>query len=304
MSARRRIPRRWFAALLLIVPFLVPIPGRLERMHVLRSLGVLAHFSLPLLLTLILYRMGPVRGRLGPAAVAAFALTAGCELVQAHVGRHPRWQDAGVDLTGVLSGVGWTLSRVRARRIWLLLPVAGCLSTATILRDVPRFALAEVLVARHFPRLADFEDGRENVLWGNNVGEEGRLAVVEAGGGRGHVLLLKGEAGERYPGAIMRGMPRDWTGYARLVFDARVVRGGPLVLAVRLDDFKSLKDGVWLGEGFRLDGNWKHCVIDLDDARQYGDARTFRLDDLDSMLFYVDHPQRDIAVQLDDVSLE
>ena len=64
MSARRRIALRWSAALLLIVPFLVPIPGSLERMHVLRSLGVLAHFSLPLVLMLVLYRVGPLRGRL------------------------------------------------------------------------------------------------------------------------------------------------------------------------------------------------------------------------------------------------
>ena len=53
-----------------------------------------------------------------------------------------------------------------------------------------------------------------------------------------------------------------------------------------------------------MDGNWKRCEIDLREARQYGDLRTFRLDDIESMLFYCDHPRRDIAVQLDNITLE
>ncbi|MBU1073209.1 VanZ family protein, partial [bacterium] len=126
-AAIERVGARWWllGALLLLVPFVVPVPGQLERMHVVRSFGVIAHFGLPFALVLLLYRYGPLKGSLGAAAVLAFLLAAGCEIPQLFVGRHPRLQDAGVDLGGVVSAAGLLLHLERGRRWALLIFLAG-----------------------------------------------------------------------------------------------------------------------------------------------------------------------------------
>lgn len=304
MTVSRRILLGLAAAIVLLGPFVVPVPGRFERMPALRSLGVVAHWGLPLAFTLLLWRRGPLRGRLAAAAALAWLLTAGCELVQGFVGRHPRWQDAGVDLAGVATAVGWVLARRRGRRIAYALVALGFAVVPFQLRELPGFLLGSRLAAQRFPLLADFEHDREFALLDDN-GEHGGRFWAGSDPQRGsRVLNLRGVPGETYPGVVIRGLPRDWSAWSALAFDARVAAGGPTVLSVRLDDFQSRTDPVWVGEGFRLDPQWTRCAVDLRSLQPRGGERTFRLDDIDSMLFFLSRPDGDVTVQLDNITLE
>jgi len=304
MTTTRRVLFGLAAAVVLLGPFVVPVPGRLERIAALRSLGVVAHWGLPLAFTLLLWRRGPLRGRLAAAAALAWLLTAGCELLQVFVDRHPRWQDAGVDLAGVATAVGWVLARRQGRRIAYALVVLGFAVVPFQLREMPGFLLGSRLAAQRFPLLADFEDDREFALLDDNFDQGGEYWVAPDGERGSRVLNLRGEPGEIYPGVVIRGFPRDWSAQARLVFDARVAAGGSAELVLRLDDFLGRRDPVWVGEGFRLGPQWTRCAVDLRSLQPRGGERTFRLDDIDSMLFFLDRPAGDVVVQLDNITLE
>jgi hypothetical protein len=296
------LKRGWPVVLLL--PFVVPIPGALERIFVLRSLGVFAHFGLPLLLVALLYGAGPFAGRLLPAAGTAFVLAASCEFVQFFVGRHPRVQDAAVDLAGVLLFTGWILYRRGRRRRWLAL-MACCLAVLPFqLRKVPPTLVAMAHLRERMPRLDDFEDRATYRLWGQNDTKTGSYWVASPDDVDGSVLFLVGRAGETYPGVVLRGIPRDWSGYRRLVFDARVRDAESALLHVRLDDFAGRRDAVYCGGVCRIGPQWTRCEIDLAAAVGRVAGRTFRLDDLDSVLFFLDNPAATTVVQLDNLILE
>jgi hypothetical protein len=302
-AARRALA--WLAvAAALLVPFVVPVPGAFERMSALRSLGVIAHWALPLTLTLVLWRRGPLRGRLLAAAGAAWLLTASCELVQRYVGRHPRWGDAGVDLAGVVTAVGWVLARERGRRAAFALVVAGFAVLPVLLRELPGYVRGSRLARERFPLLANFEDHREFALLGDNDEGGGVYWVEPAADGSSQVLCLRAERGEVYPGVVIRGLPRDWSAWRTLVFDARVSAGERAELTVRLDDFRGRSDSVWIGESFDLGPQWTRCVMDLHAATPREGVRTFRLDDLDSVLFFLGRPRDGVTVQLDNITLE
>ncbi len=297
-------PRWWpLGALLLLVPFVVPVPGQLERMHVVRSFGVAAHFGLPLLLVQLLYRYGPLKGKLLTAAVAGFLLIAGCEFPQLLVGRHPRLQDAGVDLAGAIAAVGWLLRFERGRAWGVVLVVAGLAVLSYQLRELPGFLRGELLARKRFPLLADFEDNRERALWSENHDSGVSYRFVARPGG-GQLLTFTGDPGDVWPGVVIKGLPRDWSAYRTLAFEARVADDEQAVLSVRLDDFQSREDAVWCGESFRVTGAWRRYEMDLTAAAAGVAERTFRLDDIDSLLLFVGRVERTIVIQLDNISLE
>ncbi len=303
-AIRRGGAKVWLlGALLLLVPFVVPVPDELERIRVLRSFGVVAHFGLPMGLTLVLYHFGPLRGRLRAAALAAFVLAAGCEIPQFFVGRHPRLQDAGVDLAGVISAVGLILQRLRGRNWGVVLMVAGLAVLPIQLREMPGLIRGEALARERFPLLADFEDDRELVMWGENKDSGVDYAFTRLDDGQ-RVLSFTGEPADAWPGVILKGMPRDWSGYGKFVFEARVVDGEQGTVTVRLDDFEGRKDSAWCGGSFHLTNQWRRCELDLAAAAAAVEGRTFRLDDIDSLLLFTGRVQRRTVIQLDNISLE
>ncbi len=299
---RPRLPlSAWW--LLLIVPFIVPVPGALERMHVLRGLGVLAHFGVPALLVWLLQRRGPCREKPLAAVLTATLVIASCELVQGHVGRHPRWQDAAVDLAGAGCAGAWLLWRDRGLRRWLWFSLLLLAVLPFQLRKLPGIWLAERQAAARFPLLADFETDRELALWGENDGG-GILGLAVVDSTRGRSLRLIGRPEDVWPGAIMRAMPRDWSGFRELVFSARLLEGSARRLHVRLDDFTSREDGLYIGGSFPLEATWRTYRLDLEEAVAALRERTFRLDDIDSMLLFVDRPRQRTVVAIDDIHLE
>ena len=117
-------------------------------------------------------------------------------------------------------------------------------------------------------------------------------------------MTVTGDSLDTWPGVILKGMPRDWSAYRKLAFDARVEDGGPAVLSVRLDDFESRADAVWCGESFQVDGRWQRYEMDLPAATAGVAERTFRLDDIDSLLLFTGRLERPTVIQLDNISLE
>lgn len=295
--------KRWLpVSLLLLVPFVVPIPDGLERIRPLRALGVGAHFGLPLLLTLLLNAVGPLRGRPFAAALAAFAMTASCEIPQFFVGRHPRLQDAGVDLTGAAMALAALKLRAGGSRVWLLVAALGLSVVATQLRDWPALVRGEALARARFPLLADFEDDRELALWHENHDSDVTYGFP-AGENGGRVLQFESEPGERWPGVLLLLEPRDWSAYRTLAFDARTT-GGDAVLLIRLDDFESARDSVNVTESFRIGPEWRRCRLDLRAAVAGVEERTFRLDDMDSLLLFLGSVSQTTVVRVDNISLE
>ena len=304
-AAVAHVKARWWllGALLLLVPFVVPIPGQLERIHIVRSFGVVAHFGLPFGLVLLLHRFGPLQGRLGAAAAMAFLLAAGCEIPQLLVGRHPRLQDAGVDLAGVVSAAGLLLRLEYGRRWAIPIFLAGLAVLPYQLREMPAYYRGERLAHARFPLLADFEDDRELFMWNENEAREGSCRFVDRPGG-GRLISFTGDPEDIWPGVFLKGMPRDWSRFSKLVFEARVDGGGQAVLSVRLDDFDSRRDAVWCSESFRINSEWQRYEMDLAAAAGEVTVRTFRLDDIDSLLLFLGRLERTTVIQLDNISLE
>jgi len=303
-SAGRPSRPLWPLLVLLVVPFVVPVPGRLERMIVLRSFGVLAHFFLPGVLVWLLWHRGPLAGRLPAALLAGFALVAACELVQGYVGRHPRWQDALVDLAGAAAAAAWLRRRGGGGRRWLLAALLLLLVLPWELRKVPGVWLGERLAARRFPLLADFETRRELALWGENE-DQGQLGLARVDSLHGRSALLIGSAGDVWPGIVMHGFPRDWSGYRELVFAARRREGTARRLQVRLADFAARRDGCFRLFSVPLGDEWRTYRLVLRDGRPLGEChRPFRLDDMDALLFYIGRQDRRTVVAIDDIHLE
>ena len=286
----------------LLVPFLVPIPDELERIRSLRALGVLAHFGLPAVLALILSRWGPLRGRLFAAGAVAFALAAGCEILQNFVPRHPRWLDVGVDLSGVVLMVGWIRWRERRDGRWLAACAVGVLVLVSQTYSIPGFLLAERQARENFPVLGDFETSTQMALWQRNEGGHGYFERVRLDDGN-HVLSLHAAPHHLYPGAIARGLPRDWSGYSMLSFRARLAKGTKAQLTVRLDDFASRADFLWCGRHMQLDEQWRTYDLDLEGAAAGVQDRPFRLDDIDSLLLYLTGVEDGVTVLIDDIVL-
>ena len=297
---------RWVPAgllvLLLIAPFVLPIPTVLAKMLALRKAGELAHVFLPLVLTLVLAHRGPLAGRITAAALAALLLTASCDLVQEFVGRSARIQDVLYDLDGVGIAWGWLIWRRTRRAPALLLALLLALLVPWHLRPLPAVLRAEAAARAGFPVLGAFETDFEMALWSRNEGDAGAMSVV-SDGNPGRALRISGEPGDYYPGAILRGAPGDWSGYRTLSFDARTVAGGRAEVGVRLDDFASRFDGAWSGTTFRVGPEWTRCEVDLARAAAAVEHRQFRLDDIDSLLLYLGRLREPTGILLDNIEL-
>ena len=289
--------------MILVVPFIVPIPGELARMRILRKMGETAHFLLPLLLTLWLHRRGRLAGRPFAAAAVAFLLIAGCEFLQGFVGRSARLQDAGFDLAGAAAAVGWIRWRAGGSRFWLIALVVLASLVPWNLRRLPAQAYGEARVRARFPLVADFENRWERDAWSQNVRGDGGLEFVEVPD-RGGVMEIAGRPGDYYPGGVIRGLPRDWSRYRTLVFSARSVGAAGAVLGARLDDFVSRADGLHCGRVWRVGRRWTDCELDLASAAAGVEGRTFRLDDIDSLVLYLARMEGPTTVQIDDVRLK
>ena len=295
--------RKWQLCLpFLIIPFLISIPDDLERMRAFRSLGSLFHVVLPFLLTLLLFKRGPLSGKIFYSGIVAFLAIALCEPLQILVGRHARYQDALIDLTGVLIAVCFVQWRAGFGRKWLTGMLIVLLIFPWILWSVPGFIAAQQTAKERFPLLADFETKTEQALWDLNTPAVNSLLNYESTSDNTFISVT-GSAEDYYPGASAIGLPRDWSDYTRLIFKARATQG-KVLLTVRLDDFQSRSDAVWCGQQFKISETWEEYSVDLEKISESVTSRKFRMDDIDNILFYMYITKGTRTVQLDDIRLK
>jgi len=295
--------RKWQLCLpLLVIPFLISIPDDLERMRVFRAAGGIFHVVLPFLLTLLLFKHGPLSERIFYSGTVAFLIIALCEPLQILVGRHARYQDALIDLAGVMIAVCFVQWRAGFGRKWLTVMLIALLIFPWILWSVPGFINAHHKAQKRFPLLADFETKTEQALWDLNSPPVNSLLKYESTGDNTFISVTGSEE-DYYPGASAVGLPRDWSDYSRLIFKARATQG-KVSLTVRLDDFQSRSDALWCGQQFMVSDTWEEYSIDLIKISESVTARKFRMDDIDNLLFYMYITKGTRTVQLDDIRLK
>jgi VanZ family protein len=290
--------------LLLLVPFVVPVPGVLDRIYVLRALGGLAHFILPGLLTYYLYFLRGARGRLGRAALIAFLLSAGCELLQSFVGRHPRLHDAGIDLAGVLFASSFIMRR-QGRPRWLYLPAMACLLLLPIMYwSLPGVIRAQNLARERFPLLADFETDAELKLWSLRDANIGSLQLREYESAEGRYIGLVAEPDDLWPAVSVTCLPRDWTGYTNLSFDACIIDGDRPYISLTLTDHEGVKNGRWCEKRMWVDDQWRGYELNLRELAANMEDGEIRLDDISRMSVYVSGVEQRTLIGFDNFRLE
>ena len=287
---------------LLIIPFLISIPDDMERMRALRAAGGIFHVVLPFLLTILLFKRGPLSGKIFYSGAVAFSVIALCEPLQILVGRHARFQDALIDLSGALIAVCFVQWRAGFGRKWLTGMLVALLIFPWILWNIPGFIVAQQTVQKRFPLLADFETKTERKLWDLNSPSDDSLLKYESTGGNTFISVT-GSEDDYYPGASAIGLPRDWSDYTELIFKARATQG-KVSLTVRLDDYQSRSDAVWCGKQFKVSDDWKEYSVDLKKISESVTTRKFRMDDIDNLLFYMYIIKGTRTIQLDDIRLK
>jgi hypothetical protein len=291
------------ALVLLLVPFLLPIPLVLERHLILRALGNQLHVALLAIMVLVLHRWGPWSGRLVAAALVTLVLGAGVELLQDLFGRHARWRDFGLDVIGIGLAIVWVRWWESRRPHWLAMGLLLLLTVPAQLSHLPLKMAAERAAADRFPHLSAFESREGRRLWDRTHGA--RVRFVRAAERPGRVLRLSGAPPSPYPGALLRGFPRDWRGYEHLEGVARAVRapGDSVRFVVRLDDFASGRDDVWVAQRLTVGFSWRSFSIFLPALTTNQGTRSLRWDDVQAVLFYLPLPADSLAIELDSLRL-
>lgn len=297
---------RWRAllAVVLTLPFFVPIPRELQYHLVVGAFGDRLHVVLLGGVACFLYWYGPLRGRLWSAAITAAATGGAIELLQLLVGRHALWHDFRQDLVGIGIAVGFFLWRGRGSRAGFALMAALVLLVPWQMRDLPAKVEAVEEAAARFPLLGDFEDSREAILWETDY--DATIDIVPAAPGPGHILRVETDPIEKWPGASMFRFPRDWTGYDRLVVDVRAeadgldfVRGGIILV-----DWEGRRQQTWKTWRNWFTPQWRTIEVPLDELRLDSGKQDLDLTDVISLKVYLNRPSAHTVLEIDNVRLE
>ena len=302
--------RLWLlAVILLLAPFLVPIPRALRHHTVIASLGDQLHTVLFCGMTFLLYWRGPLTGRLVPAAATAAFMGGSIEFIQILVGRTPLVHDFLIDLVGIGIASGYILWRGHGRRAGLALCIALLITIPIQLRNLPFIVVGQYEVQDKFPVIADFEGRWEHTLWEATHGAEARIvrenADATAGRSVNHVLRLSTAPSSYWPGAAMRRFPPDWTDYTYLSLRVRQQPASldTLVFNVRLEDFAGHRDSDWAIVRFRATSDWQTFDLPLADLRMEYSHRRLDLRDMEQILIFLSRPERDTVLEIDDIRL-
>jgi hypothetical protein len=296
-------PRAWLALLvLLLVPFLVPVPMVLRRDLLIATLGDRLHVVLLAALTLLLYWRGPLAGHLARSAIAAVLVGGAVEFLQLLVGRAALWHDFQLDLVGVALAVGLVLWRGHGRRAGLLLVLATVALTAWELRNLPARKLAVDELHDRFPVLSDFAGPRPLTLWMEHEDAEVDLAT----GPRGTVARLIAAPPAAWPGLILAYFPHDWSAYDALKLEVRLARAAAdsVRFGVRLDDYRGRRDGDWLSRAYTVTGEWRTCTVPFVGQPTFWSERPFEPDDVFALSVFIVHPADSVVIEIADVRLE
>ena len=287
----------------LVIPFFLPIPQVLRSNPVIGMLGDQVHVPLLAGLTLLLYWFGPLRGRLGRAALAALICGGAIEFLQLLVGRSARFEDFLLDAAGVGLAVGLVRWRGLGRREGLGAMAVIILVLAGQLYFLPGLILASLRAADIFPVVSDFEGPQDRWLWSTNYGAV--TEFIPENDGNTYLRITGGPPG-RWPGADMTHFPPDWTEYSVLKVDVRHRSPGKetVPFTVRLDDFRSRRDHVWISDHFRATDSWQTFSVPLGNRLVSQETRQFEFDDTFKLLFFLGDREDTNTIEIDNIRLE
>jgi len=288
---------------LLLVPFFVPVPVGLRRHVLIATLGDRLHMVLLAGAALALYWRGPLRGRLPAAALAAAALGGAIELLQELVGRQALFHDFVLDVMGIAMVVGWVAWRGHGRREGVVLVAAMLVVTAVQLRELPSVMIAAARAEERFPVLEDCRDPVGAMLWST----DDDIELTYVSDGATPCVRLTGGPPDRWPETTMRRFPHDWRGYEVLELRVRHRSAGhdSVRFGIRVDDFKSVRDGDWdwYAGVFTATSEWRTFVLPLAGRTTRLTARPLDLADMDKLTVFLDQPEETFTLEFTDIRL-
>ncbi|MCP4572874.1 MAG: hypothetical protein GY838_11025 [bacterium] len=302
-----RIFRDWrlraLGMAILLVPFFVPIPVELRRHVLIATLGDRLHMVLLAGAALALYWRGPLRGRLLPAALAAAFLGGAIEILQELVGRTALFHDFVLDVMGIAMVVGWVVWRGHGRPAGILLVVGMLVVTGYQLRKLPSVMVAADRAAARFPVLEDCRSTVGAALWGTTDDIE----LIYVADGPDPCVRLTGGPPDRWPETTMRRFPHDWRGYEALELRVRhrSADRDSVPFGIRLDDFKSVRDGDWdwFAGNFVATSEWRTFVLPVAGQETRWQGRPLDLADMDKLTVFLDQPDTTMTLEFTDIRL-
>lgn len=300
-------PFTWAAAAaFLLVPFFVTIPVALRKHPLIGPLGDLLHIPLLAGLTLLLYWMGPLRGRLWIAAAAAAVVGAAIEPLQLLVGRAGLWDDFLLDLVGIGMAVGFVLWRGHGRRLGLAALIALAAVVPYDLRELPAETRARTHCAALFPVIDDFEGTHMGRMWGNTDDAAlGFPPIPDGPRGPSTVLSIGGGPPQTWPGARMLHFPYDWSDWRNLELTVR--HTGPadrtVEFVVRLEDFAGRRKDGHVTTALQATAAWQTFSVPLTGRIADNVDHVMDLSDIEIMLIFLPEPADPVVIQVDDIRL-
>lgn len=292
-------------AAFLFIPFFVKIPKGLNNHPVIGPFGDELHVFLFIGVTLLLYWMGPFRGRLWWAAGAAVVLGGAIEFIQIPFGRQAQLKDFLLDIQGVAIVTAFIVWR-GDRRPWGRWAFVVLLASLPLMAwRLPFIASAASSTRDRFPVIADFEGRYDGWLWNPNMEVDFEVVDVEDGpDGPSRVLRMTGAPPVHWPGVLVRRFQRDWTGYDTFEADVRMVEGPEdgTRLGLRMDDVPGAKEDFWISAGFDLDRRWRTIRFRFADRDvSGGEPRKFDHTDLEKIILFLPRPQVPTTIEIDNV---
>lgn len=303
---RRPVLSRRLLGLLavLLVPLFLAVPTHLRQDALIGPLGDRYHIGLFLILTVLLYRHGPLRGRPWLVIGVCVTLGAATEVLQILAGRSATLWDWYQDVLGVGFGASWIWWRRTGRRAGPVVAVAILLGlVAWPLRHLPVVVPESRAAEARFPLLDDFERPNALALWG---GHEGGSIELATAGDRGQVLLMTSDGDTRWPGVASRALPWNWSGQETLLVDCRLREPSPraMKLYVWVEDRGGRFDSDYILVGFDVDHQWQTLEVPLDTTPTRRAGRRLALGEIQALaVFLVRGDAGPVALQLDDLRL-
>lgn len=305
-SRRLVLSLRLFGALfLLLLPLFLAVPPHLRQDALIGPLGDRYHVGLFAVLTVLLHRHGPLRGR--PLVVIAVCLALGgaTEVLQQLAGRSAAFWDWYQDALGVGLGACWIWWRGTGRRLGPLVAAAAIVGLVLWpLRGLPVTVRESRAASARFPLLDDFERPHSLALWSGHQGAAiARVPVA----GRGQVLQMTSDDDTQWPGIKSAQLPWDWTGRHTLRVDCRLRDPSPATmrLSIWIEDRAGRYDSDYIAVGFDVDHQWHTYEVSLEDTPTRRQGRRLALGEIRALAVFVTRKDGGaVALQVDDLRLD
>ena len=219
-------------------------------------------------------------------------------------GRYASIEDGMANITGAMAFVS-----IKNRRLaWpTLLHITTAVLVAVLLWPFFKAAADDLIAYRQFPLLAGFETPFEATRF---IRGTGRFSVTDDYAYSGSRSLRATFGTQPYSGIALEHMPRNWRGYAQLIFAVYNPQPIPITLHLRIHDTPHAKSGRMIyadrfNRTFSLSPEeWNTIVIPLSQVKNAPQTRRMNMGKIASMGFFVAHEPSPVTLYIDDIRLK